>query len=1023
MDSPPVLDDYEFGEGEMGDENRIPLWPSLPQSASRQSESPSRPPSTSELDRLLFHVPLADFGLRLQRAAEAVFPNTSSCRYRQVHVLLIEWDEGDPCLPVHQELEELRAVFEDCYRFQTEIWRIPCKAAHRALNRKITDFVELEDDGKDCLKIVYYGGHGFLSPSRQLMWSNLPSNDPRHQSVKWYAIQATLEDAESDVLLLLDCCAAGTASTDHGNGVTELIGACAFNVNANGVGEFSFTTALSKELRAFSKIPSFTVGRLYNNLLRRTQMTLSHMTLQKAPVHVVLTQDHKLPRSIQLSPLPPRFHGPESGLIMAQAEVETRSSTSENSPSSKSSDNDPFSLRSSRTSMSSLSLEPPAKLYPRIALSVQLPDNVRPDQLSEDLFRDWLRMIPVIAENVKVEAGWASFSSLVIVSVPMLIWRYIEEHPAVRMVGIIRSPNVISPKPQPVHDSATVPDVEMVLKHNFRNGLRTVKNWFAELSKRKQREVLFKLHDVRASGKFIQQSTRYTVEAPSVTESDYWTSEMDSADEKEQDGSRVGRRRHRSRTRSSDQYADSEAAVVHFHESPVRPRREMAISSNDSAYGSVTSGSRPRKSRRDSSASSIGSFDENMKHRSEQSRDYKLHDTLASRVRTSTEDASQSLGGSEVSNENFNVEYGSTCAPVNIASFYSALHGYPAPPSPPASRMNSFDPLASISQYQSPSATNAASNSSPFPSPAHFSSPSPIMPSLITSGPSTNRSGRTDFAGNKVRNREELTSPKEQQKVQFHFSVTGEDHELPPPSPNIEPPMDESIISERVSASPQPYDHFGDISTRESWRLSPEVSDGFLLSQIRSEMVDPEKTDDAEEGCRSNSMHLKDSQITCRVVSPPRGPVEEKAVKGILRQPRDKFPEDPVPIREGVAALKDARNDSIPPMARWTRISRKLVNPKALEEGKERFEVKDDYVVVLRVLSREEVQGYASATAQIRADRKQEKNQQSRVERRKARYERYRQRKQGVSLQGENHPVCSSEGETQSDATSRDDTT
>jgi hypothetical protein len=103
-----------------------------------------------------------------------------------------------------------------------------------------------------------------------------------------------------------------------------------------------------------------------------------------------------------------------------------------------------------------------------------------------------------------------------------------------------------------------------------------------------------------------------------------------------------------------------------------------------------------------------------------------------------------------------------------------------------------------------------------------------------------------------------------------------------------------------------------------------------------------------------------------RVVSPPREKVEDKPVKGILRVPREKFPEDPTPIREGVAPLKDAKKDGIPPDARWTKISRKLVNPAALEAGKERFEAREDFVIVLRVLSRDEVQGYAEVTQRIR---------------------------------------------------------
>ncbi|KAK5637005.1 hypothetical protein RRF57_012717 [Xylaria bambusicola] len=104
-----------------------------------------------------------------------------------------------------------------------------------------------------------------------------------------------------------------------------------------------------------------------------------------------------------------------------------------------------------------------------------------------------------------------------------------------------------------------------------------------------------------------------------------------------------------------------------------------------------------------------------------------------------------------------------------------------------------------------------------------------------------------------------------------------------------------------------------------------------------------------------------------RVVSPPRDKIEAKPIKGILKPPSAKFPEDSNPIREGVAPHKDDKTKKdVPPGARWTKISRKKVNPEALTIGKERFEVRDDFVIVLRVLNKEEIQAYATATAQIR---------------------------------------------------------
>ncbi|OBT75924.1 hypothetical protein VF21_05770 [Pseudogymnoascus sp. 05NY08] len=125
----------------------------------------------------------------------------------------------------------------------------------------------------------------------------------------------------------------------------------------------------------------------------------------------------------------------------------------------------------------------------------------------------------------------------------------------------------------------------------------------------------------------------------------------------------------------------------------------------------------------------------------------------------------------------------------------------------------------------------------------------------------------------------------------------------------------------------------------------------------------------------------RDSADTTRY-TPIDGPIiiDERPIKGILKPGRNKFPEDPSPTREGFAPLRDELNDGIyvrpsraegapPPDARWTKINRLLVNPQALDDGGERYEARDDFVIVLRVLSKEEIQVYADATAKIRAAR------------------------------------------------------
>ena len=120
----------------------------------------------------------------------------------------------------------------------------------------------------------------------------------------------------------------------------------------------------------------------------------------------------------------------------------------------------------------------------------------------------------------------------------------------------------------------------------------------------------------------------------------------------------------------------------------------------------------------------------------------------------------------------------------------------------------------------------------------------------------------------------------------------------------------------------------------------------------------------------SSDSDLDDRPRQVRVVTPTNEPIEPKEPpKSILRQPREKFPEDPAPVREGVAPLKDAGKKGIPPNARWTKIDRKLVNPEALDAGNERYEERTDYVIVLRVLTKEEIEQYALKTQEIRGKR------------------------------------------------------
>ena len=165
-------------------------------------------------------------------------------------------------------------------------------------------------------------------------------------------------------------------------------------------------------------------------------------------------------------------------------------------------------------------------------------------------------------------------------------------------------------------------------------------------------------------------------------------------------------------------------------------------------------------------------------------------------------------------------------------------------------------------------------------------------------------------------------------------------------------PKDNARYADQERPTRQPEDHVesGEESTRRSRR------------RHRRERKDSGESS-SDDAARKNKERSR-----VRVVSPPKEP--EKKPKSILRPPTQKFPEDPAPVREGVAPLKDAGKKGIPANARWTKVDRRLVNPEALEAGNERYEERPDYVIVLRVLSREEIEKYAEITQELRSKSK-----------------------------------------------------
>lgn len=126
-----------------------------------------------------------------------------------------------------------------------------------------------------------------------------------------------------------------------------------------------------------------------------------------------------------------------------------------------------------------------------------------------------------------------------------------------------------------------------------------------------------------------------------------------------------------------------------------------------------------------------------------------------------------------------------------------------------------------------------------------------------------------------------------------------------------------------------------------------------------------EETGDGQASALEGEKKKKKNKRLSTVVDPPK---EQRMPKSILRKPAEKFPEYPNEVREGVAPLlkaKTLRDQSTHLTARWTKINRSMVSPEALKETGERFEEFQDHVIVLRVLTKQEVQKLANRTKEM----------------------------------------------------------
>jgi len=106
--------------------------------------------------------------------------------------------------------------------------------------------------------------------------------------------------------------------------------------------------------------------------------------------------------------------------------------------------------------LSSIPSVTPSVRFPHALISLALEES-QPDLDVKKTAR-WLESIPLLAKWAKVEGVYQSYSTLLILSVPVPVWNMLPDNPACLSTGYATSPNLVIParpftKLEPIHVS------------------------------------------------------------------------------------------------------------------------------------------------------------------------------------------------------------------------------------------------------------------------------------------------------------------------------------------------------------------------------------------------------------------------------------------------------------------------------------------------------------------------------------------------------------------------------------------
>jgi hypothetical protein len=313
--------------------------------------------------------------------------------------------------------------------------------------------------GEACNRMRGLYGFRTYSQASNLTYSDLAYSNRQNANIAIPSggIQSMLEEADADVLLLFDCChSASVPTTDsqHRNaGVVEVISACGYEEIAAEVDEHSFTKALTHTLAIASKGLSFSVGELHSRVLSKLKCwapsllredgnyvenaegrLLYERQPRKTPIYSIVCETRPR-RSILIAPL--IAEDTQKGISSLSS-----SSSDQDTPSCSSAESSGLNFSNENGESSSGKQKMPegdAAKFPKVLLAIRLNSSV----FDRQAWVDWLRNAPSEAQDVHVDGVYDSFSTLLLVRMPVALWNLLPDNPAYNFVGFVTPENTL----------------------------------------------------------------------------------------------------------------------------------------------------------------------------------------------------------------------------------------------------------------------------------------------------------------------------------------------------------------------------------------------------------------------------------------------------------------------------------------------------------------------------------------------------------------------------------------------------